>query len=385
MQGFSQVTSAIEDLHSDMVFCFGVIIQKLEYQNSLLNGILSVLEEPFETRVKEYYRKGCLFVKQGFLEGAIDCFKESIALKMGEYFFPSHYQLGRIYLSGKEEGVNMVDVKSATTYLLKANEFGNRISKTDPSFNKILADCKLFLSQSFYYQLSGKINPSELAILMNAIKYCREALLLNPNLSQAMYHYAKYISYGINNFNELKDAKHAELLLLSFDQAVKIDRNYLRSVIIGDPLYDKVFEPNLEKINEFITSITIEKQKNAERLLSQARKFIFQLEDMNITYSKNPNLILRFNSAKTSIQQAELNFKTGTYFGFDDCEISVPAQNQLLNELAEERAKEIQSLHEKIVRNIAISIFTIVAIFIVYKIILWVGTLSGWEIPSCLY
>lgn len=35
IKGFNQVTSAIEAFHSDMNFYFGVLIQKLEYQNSL--------------------------------------------------------------------------------------------------------------------------------------------------------------------------------------------------------------------------------------------------------------------------------------------------------------------------------------------------------------
>jgi len=299
---------------------------------------------------------------------------------MGEYFFPSHYQLGRIYLSGKEDGANMVDVKSATTYLLKANEFGNRLAKTDPSFNKILADCKLFLSQSYYYQLTGKNNSSELGILINAINYCKEAVLLNPNLSQAIYHYAKYISYGISNFNEFKDAKNEKLLLLSFEQCVKIDRNYLRSVVQGDPLYDKVYEPNIGKINELIASMRDEKKNKAERIFSQIKNIVIQLEDKNIAHSQN--LSDAFSLAQKQVQLAEIDYNIGTYYGFDNCEINLPRYNQILQELLEKRTEEIQTSNNKLVKYILICIASIFTIYLITVIIKWVSQLSGWEIAG---
>lgn len=221
IEGFNQVTSAIESFHSDMNFYFGVVIQKLEYQNSLLNGILSTLQEPFETKVKEYYQKGILFIKQGFLEGAIDCFKESISLKMGEYFSPSYFQLGRIYLAGVDEGINMVDLELATVYLLKANEYGNRIAKADHSFSPILADCKYFLSQSYYFKLTGESNTSELETVSKAIQFCEEAVSFNKNLSQGHYHLAKYHSYRVSKFSEYHNKEEIDKLLFHFSMACK--------------------------------------------------------------------------------------------------------------------------------------------------------------------
>lgn len=320
-QGFSQVTSAIEDLHSDMNYFFGTVIQKLEYQNSILNGILNVLEAPFETQVKEFYRKGCLFVKQGFLEGAIDCFKESISLKMGEYFFPSYYQLGRIYLSGVEDDINVIDLKAATTYLSKAIEFGKRIAKTDPSFIPILADCNFFLSQSYYFQLTGKRNENERKLLSNAIKSCSDALLLNPNLSQGFYHFAKYISYDINVFEDSPNEGSYKLLWDSFSSAVRLDRNYLRSIIKNDPFYDGVFEPNMECLKELIQHLTKEKKMIAQSKLNENLNKVAKLNELNISQSKA--FQHEFNKLKHIVDLASTNFNTGTYFGFDDCIIKL--------------------------------------------------------------
>ena len=86
----------------------------------------------------------------------------------------------------------------------QANKLGNGIVKMLTTFKPILADCKLFLSQTFYYQLTGKQNDFELGLLKDAIKYSEESIELNPMLSQSFYHCAKYLSYGIANFNEFK-------------------------------------------------------------------------------------------------------------------------------------------------------------------------------------
>lgn len=317
-RGFSQITSAIEEMHSDMNYCFGVIIQKLEYQNNLLKGILTTLQEPFETMVKEYYRKGCLFIQQGFLQGAIDCFKESISLKMGEYFFPSHYQLGRIYLSGIEENNNLVNPQMATEYLLKANEFGNRIVKTDQSFKPVLADCKFLLSQSYYYQLTGKLNSLELENITNSIKYCEEAIGLNPNLSQGYYHLTKYYAYRIGKEPSFRSDNEIEKMLIYFLKAVEIDRNYLRTILPDDIIfYDVVLESVKEDILKLISRLTDIKKKNAISELNKAQKYIQLLDNKNT--SRSSKYANEFNQLKRIVQSSEISFNTKTYFGYDDC------------------------------------------------------------------
>lgn len=323
-RGFSRVSSAIEDLNSDMILLLGTIIQKLEYQNKLLTGILTALQEPFETKVKEYYNKGCLFIQQGFLEGAIDCFKESISLKMGEYFFPSYYQLGRVYLSGVSEGINFTDPKTATKYLLKANEFGNRIFKADSSFRPVLADCKFYLSQSYYFQISGVKNSNELDLLNNAINYCKEAIDINPNVSQSWYHMAKYKSYRIGHFpNIYSNSDEIEDTLIYFLRAVEKDRNYLRALKPEDFLYDKAFKPLEPEILKLINKLTAIKKKDATILISKANNYINLLEEKNI---KNSKLYDDFRKLKGVVLSAQKDFGVNTYFGFDDCIIKL---NQL--------------------------------------------------------
>lgn len=316
-QGFNQVTSAIEDLHSNLNYLLGIIIQKLDYQNRLLEGILNTLQEPFETQVKEYYRKGCLFIQQGFLEAAVNCLKESISLKMGEYFFPSYYQLGRLYLSGVTEDINIVEPKTATRYLLKANEFGNGIIKTDPNFKKVLADCKFFLSQSYYFQLTGKNDQEELYLINSAIKYCKEATEINPNLSQGWYHLTKYYAFRLKLSSFYHNPKEIDNLLICYLNAIELDRNYLRAIIKTDPFYDKVLESVKEEILKLINRLIEIKKKDSAAELKKAQNYISLLEAKNI--SNSSNYYKDFLQLKEIVVSAMKDFQTNTYFGFDDC------------------------------------------------------------------
>jgi tetratricopeptide (TPR) repeat protein len=305
-RGFDQVTSSVEAMHSDLNYNLGILIQRVEYQNRLLNSILYTLQTPFETQIIELYNNGCKFIRQENLDAAIECFKESISQKMGKYFFPSYYQLGRLYISGKVENKNVIDPKIAMGYLIKANELGNGIIKDDNSFKPILSDCKFFLSQSFYFQLTGKNDPNEIELLNNAIKYSEEAVSINPNLSQAYYHLAKYYSYKNN----------VEKLLLNLGKAIAIYRDY--SFKYEE---DKVFEKCKVHIIAFLAKLKELKRKSVEPELQKAKSYISSLESKGISQFQTLNS--EFKLIKENVRLADLDFQTETYFGFDDCQIKL--------------------------------------------------------------
>ena len=302
------VASAIESMHSDMNYNFGVLTQQMEFQNGVLTNILQVLQEPFDSEVHELYNKGCKYIQQGILTTAIKYLKKSIALPTGEEFFPSNYQLGRIYLLGKDSKFNFFDPKTATEFLLIANKYGEGISRTDEAFNPVLADCKLLLSQSYYFQLSGKKNTTEVKLLNNAIKYAEESIELNPNLSQGYYHLAKYYSKKVE----------VEELLSNLEKAIEIDRKYAIQVF-----NDGIFEPNINHITELIDQLRVAKEKMVQPKLNKEKSLLAKLEQKNI--SQYPQLYDEFKKLKAAVLSAEKDFQTKTYFGIDDCQIKLGA------------------------------------------------------------
>ncbi len=319
--GFNQVTSAIEALHSAMAYYFGTLIQRIEYQNDILTNILKCIQAPFETRVREYYNRGILLVNGGILEEAVECFKHSIEMELGKHFYPSYYQLGRLYLSGADNGVNIVNPKIATDYLLEANKYGNGLLRTNPDFKPILADCKFYLSQSYYFQLTGRSPQYELELLNNAIKYCEEAVALNDNLSQGYYHLAKYYSYRLGKYSQYNNENERNNIRVNFILAVNRDRNYLRSVRIDDPLYDRAFEPHKDLMDNLIIHITNTKKEEAKNKIVEAKNYFKKLESKNINQFQNVQK--EFQELKNHVLLAENDFNIGTYYGFDDCVIKI--------------------------------------------------------------
>lgn len=314
-RGLENVVSSIQSLNSDMNFYLGCVIQQIESTNKLLNQILTTLQEPIETLVKEQYNKGWIYIQKGDIDRAVKYLKDSISLKNGEDFFYSHYQLGRLYLNGVSDKSNIVNPKIANEYLLEANELGDGEIKINKSFIPILADCKLYLSQSFYYQLKGNNNNFELELIKKAIKYCEESVNLNPNLSQAFYHCAKYISYAITNFTEFQNSKSYQNLLNYFEKSVLLDRNYLRSLIPFDVFYDKVFIANKSILLKSVISLTERKKNEAQEILTTKLREITLLENFGVTESDAKDFV----HAKQIAIDAQKDFNTETYFGFYDC------------------------------------------------------------------
>jgi tetratricopeptide (TPR) repeat protein len=335
-RGFQMVTSAVEDLHSDFVYLMGALIQKIEYQNKLLRDIISIIEAPFETQVREFYNKACSLINGGILDKAIEYLEKSIALPTGDIFFPSHYQLGRLYLSGVEDDINVVDLQKATKYLLLANKWGNGIIKSKSvfsnstsekqlpisnSFSPVLSDCKFYLSQSYWFQLSDTANNLDLDFLKSAIKFCNESIDLNPKLSQGFYHLAKYHAYKATNFEVSISNDETETMLLNFIKAVKLDRNYLRCLIEDDPLYDPVFKSIKNEMLKLAQYLTNEKKDEALKKLNHTNHLLATLEEKKISESKD--LFNEFKELKNKVIKARNDYNSETYFGYDDCIIKL--------------------------------------------------------------
>lgn len=306
-QGFGNVTSAIEALHSDLNYNFGILIQRMEYQNKILSGILKTIQAPFETQVREYYSKACDLANGGILDKAVEYFKKSISLPTGEIFFPSLYQLGRLYLTGVDGEINIIDPKIASENLLTANKYGTGILRTNPSFKSILADCKFFLSQSFYFQLRGNRNSQmEKELINKALTYGDEAVTLNPQLSQGYYFLAKYNAY-VNNIEEMK---------LCLSKAIRLDRNY--SIHIFN---DAIFEPHTNEIRGLLSFIRKNLDNNINPELLKAKKYLETFQSKGI--SRFPDLHNEYIKLEALYRMAETDYNTGTYFGIDDCRLKL--------------------------------------------------------------
>lgn len=306
-EGFGNVTSAIEALHSDLNFNFGILIQRMEYQNKILSGILKTVQAPFETQVREYYSKACDLANGGILDKAIEYFNKSLSLPTGDIFFPSYYQLGRLYLYGVDGDTNIIDPKIASDLLLTANKYGTGILRTNPSFKSILADCKFFLAQSFYFQLSGDKNAANEKELVNkAITYAEEAVTLNPQLSQGFYFLAKFNAYTQNQ----------AAMMENLSKAIRLDRNYALHIF-----QDDIFKPYTHEIAGMISLVKEQIAQTVKPELIKAQAYLESFQSKGI--GKFPHLHAEFLHLETEYKIAESEYNTETFFGMDNCRLKL--------------------------------------------------------------
>ena len=309
--GRNQIISTIEVMQSDVLFCLGTNLIKFDYQNKCLKEALFFLQKNFETRINECFNRGFSLIAEGDYIKAIKYLEESIALPQGEFFFPSYYQLGRLHLLGFNKNLNIIDLEKSNKLLLHAY-------KLHPNSEIFYGDCVFFLSQSYWFQLKGDNNPEEFELLNNAINYCQNSTEVNPRLSIGYYYLAKYYSYGIGKFRKFQRTEHVhDELLRNYKLAINSDRNFLRALIPGDPLYDPSFDENSNFILDFIKEITNQLRLQAKKILDDKREIIFQIEDLNISESKK--LASEYNNAKMILQDANNDYLTGTFFGYTDC------------------------------------------------------------------
>src|SRR6185312_5455024 len=111
--GFSSVTAAIQDFHSDFNEKMESVIERLDLINNNLEEIVYALHNPGEMHVNELYIKGCRLKYEGILNKAEKMFLDALAID--ETDFPTHLELGKLYLNGydKETGISVYNIEKA--------------------------------------------------------------------------------------------------------------------------------------------------------------------------------------------------------------------------------------------------------------------------------
>ncbi len=144
--GFHQVSNAVESFHSDFNYNMGLLFQEMQIQSRILDTILYTLKNPLKTQVEELYNDGCRLIRESILDKAIQKFTN--ALKLDDTSFLCNYQLGLLYLAGKTDDENVINIRKANEFLLMACRFGKGKAKIDSNFNPVVANALFFAFNS---------------------------------------------------------------------------------------------------------------------------------------------------------------------------------------------------------------------------------------------
>jgi len=347
---------SIEHLNADFNYSLGLVIEQLETTNYLLNNLLDkldnihkTLENPILTQSREYYRLGCERLSRGLLDKALESFIK--AEEKNDVDFFTQYHMGKLYLYGIDDDDDVVDFMKAEKHLLDAARYAKSEISIDATFSKLAAEALFHAAIAIYAQMG---EPSMVVdeslfnkLLTKAIQILSEAVRLNPQLGEALYHMAKFTAI-------LGDA---DTSLNYLEKAIRLDSKYAIKIDIDhtfDPIREHTYSL-MTKLRDSQESIVLLDIKNVHTLMNEFRAL--HPEDSG---SLNNN----FNNTTKDFDRIKHLYSTKTFIGLLEASTICYKLIELLPKLIVERKLEIekqklvQELKKKIeyVRSQAVSV-----------------------------
>jgi len=321
------VNSSIESLHADFNYGMALIIEQAHLSNTLLSNLIDKLDDIHKTlqnprlnESREFYRVGCERLSKGLLDKALESFKE--AEKRNDTDIFTQFKIGKLYLYGVNEEVNVIDLEQAKLHLLYTARYAKSEKNVDSSFSYIEAEAYFHASIAIYAQLgdiSNTENPLKYSeLLLEASHLIKKAVNINPNFGEAFYHSAKYSALLFDSSDAIEN----------LEKATQIDRKYAIKADV-DHAFDQI---RSDIVSYYITKKDKLKDKyilhynKANALFMEALKWNFE----------ESFLFDKFKIWQSSFFQQSKSFQSETIFGYLDAiefyKVSIESLSEILNE-----------------------------------------------------
>jgi hypothetical protein len=342
-RGLNNIDSSIVSLQADFNYNMGLLIEQVQINNKILltlidkiDGISKILEKPTLTQAREFYHIGCDRLAKGLLDKALEAFLE--AEKKNDADFFTQFAIGKLYLYGIDEDDNVFDSEKAKKHLLDAARYAKAETSVDPSFSRFAAEALFHASIAVYTQTGDEVARNnknvEIKLLNEARALSSEALEIYPQLTECIYHLAKYAAL-------LNDSKYS---IQSLEKAIVADRKYAIKVDI-----DHAFDPIRKKVFDLLFRLKNEKAGEAERKIEDTKILLTKIELWHSEESIETNNL--FQKCNQNVSKATNDFQTQTYFGYIDAirhcistiEISNEIKNLRIAQLVDEIKKNMKT------------------------------------------
>lgn len=294
-----KISEGIESLRADFNYGMSIVMSQLEAQQQIqekiidkLDDIHKTLKSPLLTQAREYLNIGIERLSRGFLDKSLESFLE--AEKKNDMDFIVQMQIGKIYLYGKDENVDLVNLSEAEKHLKLAARYAEAEISFYPEIYKLCSECYLHASIACYIQGNELFETDK----ERAIDFYKEAFRLSeksnrvsPDSTEAIYHSAKYLSL-------LGDYQKCNELL---KQIVEKDNKYFHKIYL-----DGDFSPIKDNIVELENEIKKNLKDEAVKLYDEMNLLLSEYN-----YTENENNYLRDTIVKC-LQNKELVFKADT-------------------------------------------------------------------------
>lgn len=344
----ASVNRGIEDLGVSFEYGMGLLAEQLSMQNELLGGLLQrldaihhTLQTPTLTQAREFFNIGKDRINKGLIDKALEAFLK--AEDKNDADFLTQYALGEVYLYGRDDVSNLIDLAKAEQHFKQAGRYAKAEMVEFPEARIYCGKAYFYASLACYVhaneqRLTGAMQEVN-RLLQDASNLAQRATDIYPELIEGFYHYAKTCALS----------GQVDTAIQSLDTAIKADRNYCLKVD-GDRDFDtirsqviKLFERLQQQAKEHVqkqlvdTHYLIENYVFSTSSSQRTKQQIEQCIDKAQSYNQN-GTYFDYLDAVECLMQAKKYFDKGEKI--DKQEFEAQQNQERLKRKEEEREKQ---------------------------------------------
>lgn len=227
--GFDRVSGELGALRAEFSYGMGLLHDQMRIMNEALSGILDRLDQihetlkhPLLTQARELSRRGFERLARGLLPEALKDLHDSAERNKADFLV--QYQIGKLYLYGRNEMDSVIDLPKAEERLRLAARYAQSEMRGLPDAAKFCGEAFLHASIACYAQSNNRLlagdTADETAFLREMLDLAHKSIQAYPEIPEAFYHHAKYAAL-------LGDG---DTCVQSLKRAILMDRNYFLKV-----------------------------------------------------------------------------------------------------------------------------------------------------------
>lgn len=264
----------LEALCSEVNWGFTLLADRMDRQIEVLSQVAAsidavhqTLRTPLMTQARELYDLGQDRFQKALLDKALEAFLQSA--EKNEVYFPLQLQIGKLYLYGKDEDDDVINLVSAEKHLLLAARYAESEKGNLPAWGRHCGEALFHAGVSAYLlggvEFENGQTDSMRICLERSLKHLDRSKSLWPEFSETLYTQAKCHA-RLGNIDELREL---------FVHLADWDRRYFsKSEQDGD------FAPFRGVIEEVLTSAISNPGKNARALkasIEETRRLLIEV------------------------------------------------------------------------------------------------------------
>jgi tetratricopeptide (TPR) repeat protein len=254
-RGTRELQHRFHDLGAEFAYPLAPLMNELRVQGGLMLVLADVLNMPDErhgpqpdvslrrrwAETRELYAEGCAKAAELLFPEALEW------LRKAEDRYPTdfsiQFELGWIYLYGVSRGDSVFSPVEAESHMRRAVRYGEGAVRRRPEMAAPAAEALVHLSVACY--LLGRTE--------EALGFCAEACRVNPKLSQAYYHRAKYAAM----------LGHGDEAVAAARAALELDRRFALTLDT-----DRDLAPVMARIQQMLDELRTEARRQAKRAVA---------------------------------------------------------------------------------------------------------------------